>query len=324
MKFKKSTALLVASALILGTGVFIYEVTIAPQLERDQLARQKVFNFEMDQVKSLTVETPERTLNFVPVETKPESGERQWEMTVLQSSTKSEINGRKPIPANEAYVSFLLSLLMNAKSDREIPVSDALKVEYGLDKPQATIDFTLKNENKYELILGKRDFSDTFLYAIANPSADPNAKLSAILLPINFENGVNRPLSEWKADSETTDKKITTEPETPSQDAPKKDEPSEVEPTPTPQPYVKSNSEEKSTTPTQSQGEKSEPSPLPVPTETTESEKIETPSSTPPAEPKTPEPPLDVNVPVNRDGTTPAPQPYPEPKPYVRSENPEE
>jgi hypothetical protein len=278
MKFKKSTVLLFASAIVLGTGVFIYEVTIAPQLEEAKLERKKVFDFEMDGVKLLTLETPERTLEFVRVESKTEAAEPQWEMKVIKSSTKSELNDRKSIPANEAYVSFLLSLLINAQSDRQIPLSADQKTEYGLDKPQATIDFTLKNDSRYQVILGKRDFSDNSLYAIASSAAEPNAKPFAILLPTNFENGVDRPLSEWKAESETTDKDKAADSKL--KEDPKPESAETEEKTSTPEPTPDSNSEEKSDSSTpEASSDKIEP-------EKTESEKIEPETSIPSPEPQ--------------------------------------
>lgn len=319
MKFKKSTVFLFASALVLGTGVFIYEVTIAPQMAAEKLERQKVFDFELEQVKSLTVETPERTLEFVRVESKTESAEPQWEMKILESATKSELNERKPIPANEAYVSFLISLLVNAQSDRKLPLSVNQKAEYGLDKPQATIDFSLKNDNRYKLVLGKRDFSDNFLYAIANPPEEPKAKLSAILLPINFENGVNRPLSEWKAESETTEK-----------NQPKTDQKSDTvtteEKTATPESNSDVNSEEFSkdrAKPNVENLDTSTPETLPEKTkpETTESEKAEDEASTPSPEPQKVEESSDAKTPQKEAGTTSKEQPNPESSPSTPSKN---
>lgn len=320
MKFKKSTVLLFASALVLGTGVFIYEVTIAPQLAADKLERQKVFHFEMEDVKSLTVKTPERKLEFVRVESKTESVEPQWEMKVLESSTKSELNDHKPIPANEAYVSFLISLLINAQSDRQISLSPDRKAEYGLDQPQATIDFTLKNDNLYKLVLGKRDFSDNFLYAIANSPDDPNAKLSAILLPINFENGVNRSLSEWKAESETTEKTKPTD----TNSKPKKNQLSDPSTTEekmsTPEPNSDSTLEEKSNETDQPKVENSdtstpEASPETTESEKTEPEKLDSPRPTLSPPPETVEEKSDTNTPPKEDTTTPSEQSQPESSP---------
>jgi Domain of unknown function (DUF4340) len=314
MKFKKSTVLLFASALVLGTGVFIYEVTIAPQMAAEKLERQKLFDFELEQVKSLTVETPERRLEFVRVESKTESAEPEWEMKILDSETKSELNERKLIPANEAYVSFLISLLVNAQTDREIPLSVNQKAEYGLDKPQATIDFTLKNDSRYQLVLGKRDFSDNFLYAIANPPEDPKAKMSAILLPINFENGVNRPLSEWKAESETTKK---TQPKTDQ----KTDTSTTEEKTATPESNSDVNSEESSkdsAKPNVENLDTSTPEALP---DKTEPETAEDEASTPSPSPQKVEESSDAKTPQKEAGTPSKEQPNPENSPSTPSKN---
>jgi Domain of unknown function (DUF4340) len=327
MKFKKSTVLLFASALVLGTSIFIYEVTIAPQMEANKLERQKVFDFEMAQVKSLTLETPERTLEFIRVQSQPESAEPKWEMKVLESSTKSELNDRNSIQANEAYVSFLISLLVNAQSDRQIPLSADRKVEYGLDKPQATIDFTLKNDKRYKLVLGKRDFSDNFLYAIANPPDDANAKLSAILLPINFENGINRPLSEWKAETETTEQ---TKPKIDK----KTDTATTEEKTATPEPTSDSTSEEPSPDSAKPNVENLDTSTPETPSEKTEPEKTEPEkiepekvngeASTPSPEPQKVEEPSDANAPPKEEGTTSPEQTKPENSQSTPSKNEED
>ncbi|MGB3560364.1 MAG: DUF4340 domain-containing protein [Geitlerinemataceae cyanobacterium] len=290
MKFKKSTVFLFASAIVLGTGVFIYEVTIAPQLEETKLQQQKVFDFELDDAKLLTLETPERTLEFSRVESETESAEPQWEMKVLNSSQKLELNDDRSFAANEAYVSFLLSLLINAQSDLQIPLSPEQKTEYGLDKPQATIDFTLNNDERYQLILGGRDFSDNLLYAIASSSAEPNAKPVAILLPTNFENGVNRPLSEWKAEPDTTDKNKAADSESKSTE----------EQTSTPEPNPDLNSQDKSNETAQPKEENSD---LSTP-ENTQPEKVESETSTPLPEPKKVEPQSDVPPPETEDDTT--------------------
>ncbi|MGB3238130.1 MAG: DUF4340 domain-containing protein [Geitlerinemataceae cyanobacterium] len=290
MKFKKSTVFLFASAIVLGTGVFIYEVTIAPQLEETKLQQQKVFDFELDDAKLLTLETPERTLEFSRVESETESAEPQWEMKVLNSSQKLELNDDRSFAANEAYVSFLLSLLINAQSDLQIPLSPEQQTEYGLDKPQATIDFTLNNDERYQLILGGRDFSDNLLYAIASSSAEPNAKPVAILLPTNFENGVNRPLSEWKAEPDTTDKNKAADSESKSTE----------EQTSTPEPNPDLNSQDKSNETAQPKEENSD---LSTP-ENTQPEKVESETSTPLPEPKKVEPQSDVPPPETEDDTT--------------------
>lgn len=286
MKFKKSTILLLASALVLGTGVFIYEVTISPQMEAAKLNNKKVFEFEMEQVESLTLETPERKLEFSKVGSKSKSAEPQWQMKILEASDKSELNNRKPVAANEAYVSFLLSLLANAQSDRQIPLNSERKTEYGLERPQATIDFTLKNDTSYQLTLGQRDFSDNFLYAIATLPDDPQSELSAILVPTNFENGVNRPLVEWKAESETSDTTKGKESESQSKPDNNSEEVTTPQETPSSQPTSEASSEEQSIDNPESSSERSTSSPAEEKSDSPETKPTENPDYTPSPKPE--------------------------------------
>jgi hypothetical protein len=99
------------------------------------------------------------------------------------------------MPANEAYVAFLLTQLTTGKGDRII--ADP-RIEDGIDKPLATVDITLNNGKKHQLILGNFNYNNTALYALADPPQQLTKPLDILLVPINFQNAVNRPLSEWK------------------------------------------------------------------------------------------------------------------------------
>jgi Domain of unknown function (DUF4340) len=202
MRFKRSTQILFASALVLATGIAVYEGTIVPDRQEQEIKQQQVFSFTDEQVKSLLLTTPDLILQFDRLPPQPNSIQPRWQFTILNSSQKSDLKDTKPQPANEAYVSFLIDLLVSAKSDRVLSVSPEKKPEYGLDRPQATIEVKLEGDRTHSMALGGRDFSANFLYAIADPPADAKANLSVLLVSSNFENGVNRPLSEWKAEPE--------------------------------------------------------------------------------------------------------------------------
>ncbi|MDB9484136.1 DUF4340 domain-containing protein, partial [Dolichospermum circinale CS-537/05] len=75
--------------------------------------------------------------------------------------------------------------------------------EFGLDKPVATIDIKLKNQQSHQLILGKAEFNNRFLYA----QADANQNLNLLLVSQDFFNAVNRDISEWKQRKEKTNVK---------------------------------------------------------------------------------------------------------------------
>lgn len=99
------------------------------------------------------------------------------------------------VPANEAYVVFLLDQMVKGKGDR---VTADPRVDYGLTQPQATIDVKLNDGKTHQLILGKPNFNKTSVYAIADPSTQANQSPQVLVVSNNFENAVNRPLSEWK------------------------------------------------------------------------------------------------------------------------------
>ena len=113
----------------------------------------------------------------------------------LMPNEKDEVKLLTEIPANEAYVAFLLNELATGKSDRII--ADP-RIEDGIDKPLAIVDITLNNGKKHQIILGNLNYNNTALYAVADPPTQLTKPLDILLVPIDFQNAVNRPLSEWK------------------------------------------------------------------------------------------------------------------------------
>jgi hypothetical protein len=94
-----------------------------------------------------------------------------------------------------------MDLLVKGKSERTVLISSAELSEFGLDKPVATIDIKLKNQQSHQLILGKGDFNNQFLYA----QADSNKNMNLLLVSKDFVNAVNRDISEWKQPAEKID-----------------------------------------------------------------------------------------------------------------------
>ncbi|OKH40909.1 hypothetical protein NIES2119_00960 [[Phormidium ambiguum] IAM M-71] len=113
----------------------------------------------------------------------------------LMPNGKDEVKLLAEMPANEAHIAFLLNELATGKSDRII--ADP-RIEDGIDKPLAIVDITLNNGKKHQLILGNLNYNNTALYAVADPPTQLTKPLDILLVPINFQNAVNRPLSEWK------------------------------------------------------------------------------------------------------------------------------
>ncbi|WP_193197033.1 DUF4340 domain-containing protein [Nostoc sp. MG11] len=184
MKLPRTTLILILLALGLGGFVYFYEIQGATQREEIKEKNQQIFSFGEDDVQSLTVKTKNITLSL---ERNTQSSNPKW-------SLKSPTSG----PANDAIVSYLMDLLVKGKSDKTLSIPANQRGEFALDKPQATINITLKNQQNHQLILGKPDFSDRFLYAQADPAAKPDGNIDVLLVSTDFANAVNRELSEWR------------------------------------------------------------------------------------------------------------------------------
>jgi hypothetical protein len=187
MKLPKTTLILILLALGLGGFVYFHEIKGKNQQAEIKIQNQKIFAFTADDVQSLTIKIKETTLQL---ERRNTSEKPQWEI-------KSPISAL----ANDAIVSYLMDLLVKGKSERTVLISSAELSEFGLDKPVATIDIKLKNQQSHQLILGKGDFNNQFLYA----QADSNKNMNLLLVSKDFVNAVNRDISEWKQPAEKID-----------------------------------------------------------------------------------------------------------------------
>ncbi|MCM0589340.1 MAG: DUF4340 domain-containing protein [Gloeotrichia echinulata IR180] len=202
MKLPRTTLILILLALGLGGFVYFYEIQGATQREEAKDKKQQIFSFAADDVQSLTIRTQKINLSL---ERNRQSDNPKW----LLKSPISE-------PANDAIVSYLMDLLVKGKSDRTISTPANQQAEFGLDQPQATINISLKNQQSHQLILGKPDFNRRFLYVKADPNIKPDGKIDILLVSTDFENAVNREISEWKQPVDNSQNKSTPSPVQPT------------------------------------------------------------------------------------------------------------
>lgn len=210
MKLQRTPLILLLAALILGGGVLTYETQISPKQEEAKENTNKLFSFREEDVQSLSLKTRQQTLSFEkksatelttkPKESKPSSPEIAdafvWKMVAPTTAT-----------ANDAYVSYLLNLMATGRREQSMTAPAAQRAEFGFDQPMAIAEVKLKNQQTHSLVLGKQNFDGSALYAQIDPPTDPNQDLSVVLVPTDFENAINRPLSEWQAPATKPDKK---------------------------------------------------------------------------------------------------------------------
>ncbi len=185
MKLQANTLILLGLALFLGLGVYIFEQRQPSQPAPEEAAAgTPIFKFKEDQVQALTIKTQQTTLSF-------ERSQRSFPHTWLLQQPKK-------VPADAAAVAYLLNLLATGKSERSLSVTGDRRQEFGLDQPMATLEVTLTNQQRHQLVLGKLNFDQSGLYALADPPTSSNQNLQVLIVPTALESAVNRPLAEWQ------------------------------------------------------------------------------------------------------------------------------
>ncbi|NJL09477.1 MAG: DUF4340 domain-containing protein [Calothrix sp. SM1_7_51] len=182
--------ILILLALSLGGFVYFYEIQGKTQREEVEEKNKQIFSFTADDVQALTITTNNTTISL----------ERNSNND--DQATKWLLKSPELAPASNASVSYLMDLLVDGKTNRTLSALANQISEYGLDKPQATIEVKLKNQKSHQLVLGKQDFNQRFIYARADSITKPDGNIDILLLSTDFLNGVNRDLSEWKQSSE--------------------------------------------------------------------------------------------------------------------------
>ncbi|MCD8485305.1 MAG: DUF4340 domain-containing protein [Desertifilum sp.] len=278
MKLQRKTLLLLLAALGFAGVVYVVEIQ-GQQREEARVARSRnVFTFTEDRVQEIQISQPDtETLVFE----RQAEGETQWVMTQPKAA-----------PASDASVTFLLDKLTNGRSDRTLTVSESELSEYGLDNPSAIVDITLTNGKTHQLVLGQLDFSESFIYAQVDPPVKTALKddkttpksanvtpttteaqsLQVLLVPIDFQYAVDRPLSEWEQQEAERPIQVSPSPsptletspsptlgESPS---PTLEESPETSPSPTPE-VSPSPTSETSPSPTLEESPEASPSPTP-------------------------------------------------------------
>jgi hypothetical protein len=199
MKIPRTTLILIFLALGLGGFVYFYEIRGETQREEVKAQQQQIFSFTEEDIQSLSIKTKDITLNL---QRNAETNNPKW----LLTSPTSE-------PANDAIVAYLTDLLAKGISDRTLSASVNQRADFGLDQPQATININLKDQKTHQLILGNPDFNRRFLYAQTDSAVQPNGNMDVLLVSVDFENAVNREISEWKQPEDASAAEPTPETE---------------------------------------------------------------------------------------------------------------
>ena len=181
MKLKSSTVILLMAAAVFAGGVYFWDQCRPPQSESGEPAAENkpLFQFKEADITKVGVQYQGQTLKL-------EKTAQGW-----------QIQAPKPGAAEDGTVTFLLNQLATGTSSRNLAIKANQLSEFGLDKPTATIDVTLKDQKTHQLVLGKQTFDQSAIYARVDPGQAPAS--SIVVIPTAFLDAVSRPLSEWQA-----------------------------------------------------------------------------------------------------------------------------
>ncbi|MDY7004269.1 MAG: DUF4340 domain-containing protein [Cyanobacteriota bacterium] len=212
MKIKRTTLTLILTALALGGFVYFYEIRGKQQQAELQEQQKQVFNFESEEIQAITIKQESEILTL----TKDENAEEKtWKIT-------APVEKEADLPT----VEFLLDQITGLKSDRSINTPVSQLSEYGLEKPEITVEIKLQDDKTRRLFLGKPDFDGNSIYSQVEAEGEPPKEVSVLLLSVNFKNVLTKPVAEWEKQEKSEESSAETEESTEKKDEPETAKPS--------------------------------------------------------------------------------------------------
>lgn len=143
----QTTAVLAVLLIGLGAFYYVYEIRLAPEREKTQSRKGRVFSVETGDVTEVTLKRAQDTIRL-------KRDADGWQM--LEPVAARGERG----PIEETITSVVM-----AKQDREIAAQPANLGEFGLDKPAAEVTLVLKDGKQLGLLLGGKNPTGVWVYA---------------------------------------------------------------------------------------------------------------------------------------------------------------
>jgi hypothetical protein len=170
----QTSAVLAVLLVALGAFYYLYEVRWAPDREKVESRKGRVFTAELQDVTQVTLKRPAES-----VELKREGD--AWQMVA-------------PVRArgDRGPVEEVITNVLTAKIDREIVAAPASLAEFGLDKPAAELTLTLKDGKQLGLALGAKNPTGVWVYARERD------KPNVFVVPDSVLRDATRPVADFR------------------------------------------------------------------------------------------------------------------------------
>jgi hypothetical protein len=170
----KTNVVLAVVLLVVGGAYYLYDVRWAPERERAETRKGRVFQAEAADVTTIELRRPDDTVRLA------RAGET-WEM-------KTPVAAR----GDRGRVDEMLTTVLTAKADREIDAGPASVADFGLDKPAAEITLTLKDGARVGVALGAKTPTGAWVYGRAA------GKTAVVALPESMLREATKPAADFR------------------------------------------------------------------------------------------------------------------------------
>lgn len=175
---KKSTLIVLLCALIAGGGAYYWQYRHSKQPAAPKDTSKPAFSVAPSSIVSFTISHPADT-NQPPIVFDKQKG--AWHIVRPVDSLADQ-------PAAEGFV----DQLAESRATGTEPVTADNRKDFGLNPPQLSVDFQLRDGQKHSLLLGNKDFSGTDVYTIV----DDQPKIS--LMPLLLLTSADKPLNQFR------------------------------------------------------------------------------------------------------------------------------
>src|SRR5919109_3050855 len=170
----QTSAILALLVVLVGGFYYVYEIRMAPEREKAETRKGRVFTAEAADVTALELKRPDDTV------------------TIKREADGWRVSTPVAARGNKGTVDETLTTILTAKMDREIEAKPASLADFGLEKPAAQVSLTLKDGKQVGLDLGAKSPTGVWVYA------REQGKPAVFVLPDSVLREATRPVVDFR------------------------------------------------------------------------------------------------------------------------------
>lgn len=171
---KKPTLIILLCAVVLGVAVYYFDWKRSQNEKPPADTSKPAFSIDASNVSSFTLAHPAQA-GDVPIRFEKRNGSWRIVQPIDTQADQSTADG-------------IVDLLAGTRVTQTEPGSADRRKVYGLDPPQASLEFELQNSSRHMLLIGNKDFSGESVYTIVDGGQ------SVSMLPASLSDITSKPL----------------------------------------------------------------------------------------------------------------------------------